>query len=269
MNAVLIATLGAKPQEVSIATQLLLQSQEPLTDVVILCDKLQSISAIRQTFASQSEWPRITSRSVPLAHGSDPARFGQYVSIFFTEFKQWLGNRYRVHLLLADEFNVMTILGLSAAQVLFGTEDHIWHLHLDETFRQSARMLLTSEDRAHLIEIYSPPHVRLPIYFTRIVEAESYSEACVALAQLQDDRVKHFIEQGLTYKERKVAAMIASGMSNPKIANELKLTEKALKKHISRIYKKLEKEFALLSKPQLKRELIQTSLRKWLVTEER
>jgi DNA-binding NarL/FixJ family response regulator len=55
----------------------------------------------------------------------------------------------------------------------------------------------------------------------------------------QDQRVRHDALEPLTSRERQIAADVASGKSNREIAEVRHITERTVKAHLTRIFRKL------------------------------
>ncbi|MFN8493523.1 MAG: CRISPR-associated ring nuclease [Caldilineaceae bacterium] len=263
MSAVLIATVDDEYQEVSLTTQLLLEQHEPLTHVVILC-QLSDKYPIQQNFDGQLGWPYLVFREIPFNNRLKPEQFDSFTSALFAEIKEWLNKTYRIHLLLSGECKAMTMLGMIVAQLLLGSEDCIWYLTRDSALQESRRLLKSDGDHVELIKIHFPHPIPIPVRFTRLMTSESLDEACAELTNEHQRRLKYFVDNILTKRERDIAILIAKKLPNKKIAQHLDKDEKTIKNQITSIYKKLEEQFAFLANPQLKREFLQRNLQKWL-----
>lgn len=57
---------------------------------------------------------------------------------------------------------------------------------------------------------------------------------------MKDNKLKIFLsERGMTKREVEVSALITRGLSNKEIANQLFITDRTVKYHITNIYSKL------------------------------
>ncbi len=84
MSAVLIATLGAEPQVVALATQILQQHDDPLAAVVVIhtdatrAPLVSALPALTHAFAHQPTWPPLYTQSIPIADVLTSAEFTRY-----------------------------------------------------------------------------------------------------------------------------------------------------------------------------------------------
>lgn len=80
MSSVLLATLGAEPQVISLATELLLAQGAPLCAVVVVhtrCERApidRALAAVEASFAGQPGWPPLQDRAGPGRRRDFPGR---------------------------------------------------------------------------------------------------------------------------------------------------------------------------------------------------
>lgn len=267
MKAVLIATLGAEPQVVPLATQLLLQSGVDLGAVVVIHTDhtrppiYQALPQLQTLFAQQPFLPPLQTVEVAIADVLSAAEMGHFSQVLYSTLKQWLTQRMQVHLLLAGGRKSMTMMGMSVAQLLLGAEDKVWYLHSDEGLRTSRRPQLQAQDAAQLIEIPLPRLSAAPPQLTRLFQAETPDAARQTLLEEQQRQVQHFLNQGLTAAEREVALLVAQDVLTVKeIAAQLHKSPKTVTNQLNVIYSKLESEFGLQPDVGVKREFLRRAL---------
>lgn len=189
MKAVLIATLGAEPQVISLATQTLLHQGDALRAVVVLHTHAAyepvttALPLLQNFFATQPTWPPLHSVLVPVDDVLEPAQFDQFSQSLYTVLKTWIAQPARIHLLLAGGRKPMAMLGMSVAQLVCGPDDRVWYLHSDEALRKSGRMLMEPGDQVQLIEIPLPRFTAAPPLFMRPFQAATPAAARDALAE--------------------------------------------------------------------------------------
>lgn len=262
-QAVLVATLGAEPQVISLATQLLLRQTEPLVNVVVLHTHEQfmpvakALPMLQSHFADRPAWPPLNTVLIPTQDVLSPEQLDEFANTLYHTLKQWIAASYRVHLLLAGGRKPMAMLGMSIAQMLLGPDDRVWYLHSDETLRQSGRMLLEADDQAELIAIPLPTLSPTPAHFRHAFQAETPNDARHRLAEEQTRRIAYFLQNELTAAEREVATLVATEVLTVKeIAARLHKSPKTVTNQLNTIYSKLESRFGLAPDVGVKREFL-------------
>lgn len=268
VQGVLIATLGAEPQVVALATQLLLEQHPPLTAVVVVHTDQRhapiatALPAVTQTFAKQSTWPLLYTHEIPIADVLTTTEFARYTDALYAVVRQWLQEGYQVHLLLAGGRKSMAMLGMSVAQLLLGPDDRVWYLHSAESLRQARTHLLQPGDDVQLIPIPLPQHHAAPPIFRRHFQANTLDSARAELAAEQLAQRRHFVEHELTPAERQVAALVVQEVATVKeIAAQLHKSPKTVTNQLNSIYGKLESTFGLQPDVGVKREFLRRALR--------
>lgn len=263
MQTTLIATLGAEPQVVTLAVQLLDQAGEPVTKVVVVHTQANrppldtALPALQRYFADQSGLPSLHTIEAPLADVLTPAEMDTFTEVLYTVVRTWVAKRGRVHLLLAGGRKSMTMLGMSVAQLLLGPDDRVWYLHSDEALRQSGRMRMGAGDQAQLIRIPLVQRTPAPPVLTRSFQAATPADALHELEAEQARRVAHFLKRVLTPAERDLALLIRQEVLTVKeIAARLHKSPKTVTNQLTIIYNKLEAEFGLEPDVGVKREFL-------------
>jgi CRISPR-associated protein Csx14 len=259
----LIATLGAEPQVITLATQLLRRIRGPVARVVVLHTQAdrppvnQSLALLRRYFAGRSGWPPLHTVPVPVADVLTPDELATFSTTLYTVIRQWVAERSRVDLLLAGGRKPMAMLGMSVAQLLLGPEDRVWYLHSDERLRTSGRMELADGDQSQLIPIPLVQRTPVPPVLTRSFQAATPDAARLEIAQEQTQRLAHFLAQELTPAERQVALLVAHEvLTVQEVAARLGKSPKTVTNQLNTIYGKLESAFGLSPDVGVKREFL-------------
>lgn len=263
MSSVLIATLGAEPQVVALACQLLLAAGERLDAAVVLHTDARralvagSLEALRAAFAAHPEWPHLHCEPIATADVLAPAEMDEFAGTLFRTLRRWLARGAAVHLLLAGGRKPMAMVGLSVAQLLLGPEDRVWYLYSDEALRTAGRMELLPGDEARLIPIPLAPLSPAPPRLSRVFEADTPAAARATLDAVQAQRVQRFLAVELTGAERAVAALAAGEvLTVQEMAARLGKTAKTVTNQLNSVYSKLESAFGLQPDVGVKREFL-------------
>lgn len=262
-HTTLIATLGAEPQVITLALQLLEQAGEAVTHVVVLHTLAnrppldRALPALQRYFAERAGPPFLQTMEAPLADVLTPAEMDAFTDALYTVVRAWVAKRGRVHLLLAGGRKSMTMLGMSVAQLLLGPEDRVWYLHSDEPLRLSGRMELAEGDQAQLVPIPLAQRTPAPPVLTRSFQATTPADALHELAAEQARRVAHFLARVLTPAERELALLIGQEVLTVReLAEQLHKSPKTVTNQLTVIYNKLEAEFGLEPDVGVKREFL-------------
>lgn len=270
MDAVLVATLGAEPQVISLTTALLLQ-QEPLARVVAVHTDAhlppisQALPALRLAFAAHAGLPPLECAAVNVPDTLTPPQLECFADALFAILKAELAAARRVHLLLAGGRKSMALVGLSVAQLLFGPEDRVWYLHSDTALRHAGRFWPAPGDDVQIIAMPLAPPVAAPARFTSSFTAPTPAAARQALSAAEQARLRFFVEHELTPAERAVAALFAQEvMTVDDAARRLVKSRKTVTNQLTSIYDKLESYFGLTPDVGTKREFLRRELGTWV-----
>lgn len=267
MTSVLVATLGAEPQVVTIATQLLLHQDELLQSVALLHTAprrepiASALPAVAATFSEQDGWPPLVRVEVPVEDVLSPEQIDRFASVLFDRLKSYVKEGLRIHLLLAGGRKPMAMMGMSVARMVLGPEDAVWYLYSEESVRQAGQMLLSQMDQARLVPIPFPQFDAAPPVYTRAFEAETPGAALSALEDMRLRRLRHFVEVELTDAERELAALLATEvLTVEQTAERLHKSPKTVANQLNSIYSKLEAAFGLQPDRSVKREFLRRVL---------
>lgn len=270
-EAVLVATLGAEPQVIAIAAQLLQQQGEPVSTVVALHTQAthrpisQTLPALQKAFDEHPEWPEFRAHPVPAGDTLTPEQIELFARELYGVLKMWVMKEARVHLLLAGGRKSMAMVGVTVAQLLLGTDDRLWYLHSDDELRFSGRFHLEPQDKAHLIQVPLPQLRPAPAIYTQPFQAETPDAAFEALEVEQSRQLQRFVDQELTAAERKLAALVVQEVVTvAKMAEQLNKKPKTVTNQLNSIYSKLESAFGLQPDKGIKREFLRKQLKGFL-----
>lgn len=267
MSSVLVATLGAEPQVISLTTQYLLHGGEPLRRVALLHTArdhppiAQSLPPLESLFDAQPGWPPLERTELPIADVLTPAQIQTFTDALFLMLKRLAREGYRLHLLLAGGRKPMAIMGASVAQMLLGPEDSVWYLHSAEALRISGQMLYTDAASVQLVRVPLPrlnaPSPRYTVGFA----ADSPAKALAALEDAQVRRLHYFVWQELTAAERQVAQVAATEvLTVAQLARRLHKSQKTIANQLNAIYSKMEASLGLQPDRSVKREFLRREL---------
>lgn len=267
-EAVLVATLGAEPQVVAIAAQLLQQQNEPISTVVALHTLAtrppisQTLPALQKAFDEHPEWPEFRAYAVPAEDTLTPEQIELFARELYGILKEWVTKGVRVHLLLAGGRKSMAMVGVTVAQLLLGPDDRLWYLHSDDELRFSGRFHLEPQDQAHLIQVPLPQMRPAPAIYTQPFQADTPVAAFEALEVEQTRQLQRFVDQELTPAERELAALVVNDVATvAEMAEQLHKKPKTVTNQLNSIYAKLESTFGLQPDKGVKREFLRKQLR--------
>ncbi|HXF63518.1 MAG TPA: CRISPR-associated ring nuclease [Caldilineaceae bacterium] len=275
MSCLLIATLGAEPQVVSLATELLLRRGAALTEVVIVHTDAhrppirQALSRLQEIFAAQPHWPPLQTVQAPVADTLTPQELDLFGDTLYQTLQCWLQRRVHIHLLLAGGRKSMAMVGMSVAQLLLGPEDAVWYLYSDEALRRSRRMTLAPGDHAQLVAVPLPHPTLAPPHLTPTGQAPTRAAALAAVDAQRAAQAHHFLHQVLTPAERRLAMLLATEvLTVGEAAARLSKSPKTITNQLTAIYSKLESSFGLQPDPGVKREFLRRELAPYLAANE-
>ncbi len=243
-STILVATLGAEPQVVTLALDLLLARKERIASVIVVHttpdhepvrSSLQSLH--REFMVARSYGNEIlfvphllAGTSGPLSDVITPTDIDDAFRSFYVLLRQHKQAGRRIHLSIAGGRKTMALFAMAAAQILFGPEDYVWHLVSDPA-------LVTSK-RLHADHPQDVTLVPVPVAHWGRLRADDRS------------RVHDFVEHVLTPAEREVTELlIREGLSNAALAERLGKSVKTVANQLSSVYVKLGRHFDLPETP--------------------
>jgi DNA-binding CsgD family transcriptional regulator len=266
MPSVLVATLGAEPQIIPLATALLLR-REPLQAVAVLHTAAErepvasALPALQAAFAAPAGWPPLLLDELPLDDVLTPAELDAFAERLYTHLRRWVMQPCRVHLLLAGGRKSMAMVGMSVAQLVLGPDDCVWYLHSSDDLRRSGRATPAGDDEVTLVPIPLPRLAVAPPAYLAALQAPTRAGALAALDAQQGEQLRHFLDHELTHAEREVALLAAGELLTvEQMARQLHKSAKTVTNQLNSIYSKLESAFGLSPDVGLKREFLRREL---------
>lgn len=259
---ILIATLGAEPQVVTLALDALLAQGKPITNVVVVHTNPSDepiaggLARLQQEFAEYVPYRAISLKSLVLTSSPDNAPLNdlldtEEINAAFAGLYKFLHQQkskgHGLHLLIAGGRKTMAIFAFAAAQIIFGEDDHVWHLVSDERLRQTRRLHAQPHDRIHLIEV---PFVRwnyLPgtPQFLAVGARTALAQVDTQHQQLRRRQAQAFLKQ-LSRAEREVVQLLVeTALTNDALAARLEKSPRTIANQLSSIYRKFAVFYAL------------------------
>jgi len=243
-ETVLIATLGAEPQVVTLALDALLAAQEPISRVIVVHTAANrppveaSLRGLRSEFVDRGYYnnlilfiPHTLADSAgPLADVTTPAEIEAAFQSVYTLLRHYKHAGCRIHLCIAGGRKTMALFAMAAAQIWFDAADRVWHLVSTPDLIRQRRLHAASPDDVTLVPVPVAHWGRMS----------------------PDDRVRarDFIENVLTPAEREVATLLVrEGLSNEALAWSLGKSPKTIANQLTSVYDKLRSYFNLAEQP--------------------
>lgn len=274
MSSVLVATLGAEPQVVSLATYLLLTQRVRLQTVFVLHTDVhrppisQALPLLRAAFAAQPAWPPLQTVAVNAADALTPQELDCFADILFTTIQAQLAQGHHLHLLLAGGRKSIAMVGMSVAQLLLGPRDAVWYLYSDDGLRLSGRMTPAEGDQVQLVAMPLSHPTVAPPQFTPTAQAPTRAAAFAVVEAQRARQAQQFVTTVLTPAERTLALLIAREvLSMEEMATRLHKSPKTITNQLTTIYSKLESAFGLQPDRGVKREFLRQELGPYLAAQ--
>ncbi|MCS7260341.1 MAG: CRISPR-associated ring nuclease [Anaerolineae bacterium] len=256
-ESLLLVTMGGQPQVVTFALDWLLARGEIIREVVVVHlsptpDLLaeyqrtqRALERLHREFSGDHYQGRpCRLRLVPIRY--DDVRLADIRSeadadVVWSAIYQLLitlkAQGRPLHLCIAGGRRIMGLLTLSAAMLLCGHQDHVWHMYTPTGFRECARngsiMHARPEDGVRLIRV---PFVPWGAYFPALRDLMMRSPAEVIAAQTAQleaaeyARCRSVFEQ-LTRRQRDVLRLFALGNNPQGVAEQLHITLATVNTH--------------------------------------
>ncbi len=261
MKSMLVAPVGSKPQLVTIALDLLRQRGETIREVVVLHTTLDRPVTRASIARLGKEFPRAYAgvhlrpiclcddRGIPLADVDSAPSAREAFRVLYREIKAAKQSRRRVHLSIAGGRKIIAVYGMTVAQLLFDSNDRVWHISSDPALVAS-KALHPRPGQSTLIRVpvlrwsdVSPSLTDLILSddpFDALKRQEELLRAdALRLARL-------FVEQSLTPSERDVVRLVVrEGLTDAQIAEQTSRSSKTVGHHLSSAYRKARVTFEL------------------------
>jgi CRISPR-associated protein Csx14 len=250
----LVATLGHEPQVVTIALDYLLQRRHSIGEVVVVHTTaphvVTGLRAIEREFVG-GYYPSIEFRAVPVESDGRPlddfrteGHVQAAMRALYLAVRDIKRRRKTVHLCLAGGRKVMGVAAMVVAQLLFGPDDHAWHLLSEGWTPGTSRQMHAAPGQA--VTLVPVPVLRWTdsaVMLAALAHLEDPAEAIRRYEEIvrgeRMRRRREFVERWLTPAERDVVRLACRGLDNAAIARRLGRTERTVANQLTRVYAKL------------------------------
>ncbi|MGQ9502717.1 MAG: CRISPR-associated ring nuclease [Anaerolineae bacterium] len=255
-ESILVVTIGGQPQVVTFALDWLLARGEIIREVVAL--HLSPTSDLpdeyRRTRRALEQLHREFSgdryqgrpcrlRLVPIRYGDTrlaDIRSEADADVVWCAVYQLLTDLKAqgrpLHLCIAGGRRIMGLLTLSAAMLLCGHQDHVWHMYTPAGFLEHARegaiMHAQPADGVRLIQV---PFVPWGTYFPALRELVRSPTEIITARTAQLDAAEYArcrsVLEPLTKRQREVLRLLATGCTPQEVAERLHITLATVNTH--------------------------------------
>jgi RNA polymerase sigma factor (sigma-70 family) len=260
-ESVLIATLGSKPQLVTLALDCLREMGEvPKSLRVIHASKArpETRNALEKIVSDiQGSYPRLDYKPVELqdrggALGdiTSPEEVQVAFRTLYAQVRATKLDEKKVHLLIAGGRRTLTVAGMATAQMLFDDEDRLWHLASHPDLEASGRLHAGAGEWCRLIPIPVIAWGRLSPVFDALRSVDDPFEAARRLSNLrlreQWDQARIFVLSKLSPAEQNVVKLLVKdGLRQNEIADILCISARTVEQHLRSAYQKAEEHWDL------------------------
>lgn len=250
----LIATLGVEPQVVTITLDYLLARRQSISEVTVVytggSGVREALAAIEAEFA-KGVYPGIQLRNAPVFSSKGPV--GDFCTeedlrgllrTLYAEVRRVRQGGCPVHLCVSGGRKVMGILGMVVAQLLFGSEDRVWHLVTEGWQPGVERQLhLPPEEKVWLVSVPVLRWSEASTLIRTVAELGDPAEVVAWYERLSRNaemkRKGEFVYWRLTKAEREVVRLACRGLDNAAIAGALHKSEQTVANQMRGVYEKL------------------------------
>ena len=259
--SVLIASIGSKPQLVTLALDLLQRQDEKVQEVVVLHTTLDrpttraSIARLGEEFPQT--YPRVRlrpiclcdERGIPLMDVDSAPASREAFRVLYREIKAAKQGNRQVHLSIAGGRKIIAVYGMAAAQLLFDSDDRVWHIFSVPTLIES-RALHPEPGEAALIQVPVLRWSEVSPALTDLILSDDPFEALRRQEELrQTDALRasrEFVERALSPAEQEVVqAVVCDGLTDAEIAERTYRSSRTVGHQLSSAYAKARAFFGL------------------------
>jgi CRISPR-associated protein Csx14 len=243
-EAIFVTTLGVEPQVVTLGLDKLLSTGVSISRVIVVhtlgtqepirssLDRLHEEFHLRRRYGTQLLYvphlltgPQGPIQDVVTTEEIDAAFQNMYALL-----RQHKQAGRVIHLCIAGGRKTIALFSMSAAQILFGPEDRVWHIVSHPRLLQSKQLHTENLDEVTLVSVPLAQWKRV--------------------APKNKDQVRYFIEQVLSPAEREVTELLVrEGLSNAALAERLNKSTKTVANQLTTVYAKLRDHFQLSETP--------------------
>lgn len=270
---VLIATLGTRPEVITLALDLLLETY-PIDHVIVIHTARRFMPIGRALNRLKHEFPegtRYAHKDVPCIYETvelqidgepfeDVATEEQAGAAFTAIYQQVQKHKqagHRIHLSIAGGRKSMSVYGMAVAQLLFDAEDLLWHLLSHPKFEESDALHTERPDDVQLVSIPVLPYTYFVPALPALLIAEDPMQAVKRqqndLTLQQRKRRHEFLTEELTPAEYRVVKALMQEIllksrspTYEQLGRRLIISPKTVEHTFSSVYDKLE-DFLRLS----------------------
>ncbi|MDL1895093.1 histidine kinase [Anaerolineae bacterium CFX7] len=270
---ILVATMGGQSQVVTLALDWLLAQGEEIAQVIVVHVAPQAPRTHKALEQLASEFPRdhyafankairlrvlsVRNASAPLQDirtEADAEATWQFMYRLLAELKQ---QGHALDLVVAGGRRMMGLMAQSAALLLFGHRDRVWHLYTPEDLRARAHEgAIRHVGPAEGVRLIRAPFVPWGSYFPALREMAGASAARVLDTQIRQldhaERARcERVLAALTERQRQVLEHLARGSLPQAVAEALNISLKTVDTHKTKILDLCRNEWDVLPETRL------------------
>ena len=248
-NSILIATLGSKPQIITLSLDCLRQTGEmPDSVVVVHTDRQRpetglALQALQADFSTRPGGPTLRSLELPQQDVIRPEEVQSAFQALYAGVREAKLTNRRVHLQIAGGRRTLSVFGMAVAQMLFDDQDRLWHLASHPALEASGRLHAAQDEWVRLIPIPVIAWGRLSPAFDALRRVDDPLAAAEKLSELrlreQWDASRIFVLTRLTPAELSAVELLSrEGLGQTEIASRLGLSPRTVEQHLRSAYRK-------------------------------
>ncbi len=257
----LIATLGSKPQLITLTMDCLRENGIAVGKVIVVHaskgrkETNDALNLLHKDFPKSYpgvslELLQLEKDGKPLEDVTSPEQVNTAFQALYSLVRAEKIADRPVHLLIAGGRRTLTVFGMAAAQMLFDDRDHLWHIASHPALEASGHLHASGNEWAKLIAIPVIPWGRLSPAFDILRMVNDPFDAAKQLSEFrlreQWDAARIFALTKLTPSELSVVSLLAQqGLTQSEIAERLSISLRTVEQHLRSAYRKAEDHWGL------------------------